>query len=185
MLRRGRLRRSSGAAALLVMALTGSLATGGLGAVDAAAAVAAQSRADNAADAIAHAAAGVLAADPDRDAMSVAAQAGSGCDGGVSGVAGASGSPAAADSAAGRACERALAAARQIAAANHAVVLRLTVGPDLRDLRADRGPGRLVTLVLVGVPRGLPVLPAHCPPTPGTGPDLCWAEAWSAAQESG
>jgi hypothetical protein len=167
---------------LLVMALMGSLATGGLGAVDAAAAVAAQSRADNAADAVAHAVAGLLAADPDRDALSIAAQAGSGCDGGAHGSAASAG---AAEPAAGRACRRALAVARQVVAANHAVLLRLTVGPDLRDLRADRGAGRLLTLALIGVPRGLPVLPSRCPPAPGTGPDLCWAEAWSAAQEAG
>jgi Flp pilus assembly protein TadG len=168
------LRRQAGAAGLLVSLLTGVLATGGVGAVDVAAAVAAQSRAENAADAVAHAVAAVLAVDPDREHLSLSAQAGNLCD---------TDSPP--DPAAEKACARALAVARDVAGANRAVLLRLTVGPDVRDLRAERGAGRVVTLALAAVRRGLPVLPAHCPPMPGRGPDLCWAEAWSAAQESG
>jgi len=169
-------RPQAGAAALLVTMLMGALMTGGLGAVDTAAAVAAQSRADNAADAVAHAAASVLAADPDRDQLSIAVQAAGGACDSTTPSAGSTG-PAA--------CPRALATARQAALDNNAVLLRLTVGPDLRDDRADRGAGRMVTLALVAVRRGLPVLPARCPDAPGTGPDLCWAEAWSAAQEAG
>lgn len=164
----------AGAAALLVTVLMGVLASGGMGAVDAAAAVAAQSRASNAADAVAHAAASLLAADPDRDRLSLSVQAGAACE---------AGRPVGAD--VGPACGRALATTRQIAAANGAVLLQLSVGPDLRDETAARGTGRLLTLALVAVPRGLPVWPAHCPRQPGTGPDLCWAEAWSAAQEAG
>jgi Flp pilus assembly protein TadG len=170
-----RVRPQAGAAALLVTMLMGALMTGGLGAVDTAASVAAQSRADNAADAVAHAAASVLAADPDRDQLSIAVQAAGGACDGTAQPAGST----------GPACPRALATARQAALDNNAVLLRLTVGPDLRDDRADRGAGRLVTLALVAVRRGLPVLPARCPDAPGTGPDLCWAEAWSAAQEAG
>jgi hypothetical protein len=173
---RGRRRpAAAGAAVLLVVVLMGSVATAGMGAVDAAAAVAAQSRADNAADAVAHAAAALLAADPDRDRLSIAVQAGTACD---------SSAPRD-DASTGSACGRALAAAWRMAAANHAVLIRLTVGPDLRDLGPARAAGRLLTLAEVGVLRGLPVLPARCPPAPGTGPDLCWAEAWSAAQEAG
>lgn len=164
-----------GAAGLLVSLLAGTLATGGIGAVDVAAAVAAQSRAENAADAVAHAVAAVLAADPDREHLSLSAQAGNLCD---------TESPPP-DIAAEKACGRALSTARDVASRNGAVLLRLTVGPDPRDLRPERGAGRVLTLALVAVRRGLPVLPAHCPPSPGTGPDLCWAEAWSAAQESG
>lgn len=164
----------AGAAALLVTVLMGTLATGGMGAVDAAAAVAAQSRADNAADAVAHAAASLLAADPDRDRLSLAVQAGGACE---------AGQPVGDDL--GPACGRALAAAHQVAAANGAVLLRLSVGPDLRDETPAKGAGRMLTLALVAVPRGLPVWPSHCPRSPGTGPDLCWAEAWSAAQEAG
>ena len=154
--------------------LAGTLAAGGMGAVDVAAAVAAQSRAENAADAIAHAAAALLAADPQRGHLSIAAQAGTFCD------TDSDGGPATGD-----ACARAMAAARLVARENGAILLRLTVGPDPRDLRPDRGPGRLQTLALAAVPRGLPVLPSPCPRAPGTGPDLCWAEAWSAAQEAG
>jgi len=174
MLRRPRRAGEAGAAVLLVMVLMGVLGTGGMGAVDAAAAVAAQSRAGNAADAVAHAAAALLAADPDRDRLSLAVQAGSACEAGQPVPDGA-----------GPACSRAIATARQIAVANRAVLLRLTVGPDLRDDTAAKGAERLLTLALVAVPRGLPVWPARCPPRPGTGPDLCWAEAWSAAQEAG
>jgi hypothetical protein len=166
--------RCRGAAGLLVSLLTGTLATGGIGAVDVAAAVAAQGRAENAADAVAHAVAAVLAVDPDREHLSLSAQAGNLCD---------TDSPS--DGASEKACGRALDTARDVAARNGGVLLRLVVGPDPRDLRPERGAGRVLTLVLVAVRRGLPVLPTHCPPSPGTGADLCWAEAWSAAQESG
>lgn len=164
----------AGAAALFVVMLTGSVATAGMGAVDVAAAVAAQSRADNAADAVAHATAGLLATDPDRDRLSIAVQAGAEC-----------GSAPPRDAPLGPACGRAATVARRVAAANHAVLVRLNVGPDARDLGPQRGAGRLLVLAEVGVLRGLPVLPARCPPAPGSGPDLCWAEAWSAAQEAG
>jgi hypothetical protein len=163
-----------GAAGLLVCLLMGTIATGGLGAVDVAAVVAAQGRAENAADAVAHGVAATVAADPDRERLSIAAQAGDFCD-----------LEAPPDASKNPACAHAIATARELARQNQAVLLRLTVGPDLRDLRPDRGPGRALSLVLVAVPRGLPVLPAHCPAQPGTGPDLCWAEAWSAAQEAG
>jgi Flp pilus assembly protein TadG len=163
-----------GAAALLVTALAGTVMTGAVGAVDAAAAVAGQGRAENAADAAAHAAAALLASDAGRDKLSIAVQAGAPCDSTTS-------SP----TDVGPTCGRATTAAGDVARRNNAVLLRLTVGPDLRDVREGRGVGRLVVLALVAVPRGLPVLPAHCPPSPGSGPDLCWAEAWSAAQEAG
>jgi hypothetical protein len=166
--------REGGAAGLLVCLLTGTLATGGIGAVDVGAAVAAQGRAENAADAVAHAVAATVAADPDRERLSIAAQAGDFCD---------LAEPP--DEAKNPACAHAIATGREAARENRAVLLRLTLGPDLRDLRLDRGPGRALTLVLVAVRRGIPVLPARCPPQPGTGPDLCWAEAWSAAQEAG
>lgn len=170
MLRR---RRSAcrGAAALLITLLTGTLTTGAMGAVDVAAAAASESRAENAADAVAHAVAGLLAADADREHLSIAVQAGAFCEG----------QPEPAEPA----CRRALATARATAAANHAVLVHIAVGPDARDMHLQRGPGRLSTMVLVAVARGLPVLPARCPPAPGTGPDLCWAEAWSAAVEAG
>lgn len=163
-----------GAAALLVCLVTGTLATGGIGAVDVAAAVAAQSRAENAADAAAHATAGLLAADPERDHLSIAAQGGRFCDTDSPGAEPPSG-----------ACARAVAAARLVAGQNGGRLLRLTVGPDPHDLRPERGPGRLQALALVAVPRGLPVLPSRCPPSPADRPDVCWAEAWSAAQEGG
>ena len=168
------LRSQVGAVGLLVVVLAGALMTGGLGAVDVAAAMTAQSHADNAADAVAHAAASLLAADPDRDRLSIAVQAGTPCE---------DSSPA--PDSTGPACRRALATARQIAAENRAVLLRISIGPDLRDDRSDRGAGRLVTLALVAVRRGLPVLPAPCGSAPGMKPDLCWAEAWSSAQEAG
>jgi Flp pilus assembly protein TadG len=165
---------ASGAAALLVSLLMGTLMTGGVGAVDAAVAVAAQGHADNAADAVAHAATALLAADPDRDGLSIAVQAGAACD-----------SAEQPDSSMGPACSRAVAVARQVAGENGAVLLRLTVGPDLRDDRAGRGAGRLLTLAEVAVRRRLPVLPIRCSVSPGDKPDVCWAEAWSAAQEAG
>jgi hypothetical protein len=159
---------------LLLTLLTGTVLTGGIGAADAAAAVGSQARADTAADASAHAAASLLAADEDRERLSSAVQSGHPCDTGE-----------ADPSAVGPACGRALQVARDVAARNRAVLLRLVVGPDLRDVRADRGAGRLVTLAQVAVRRGLPVLPATCPASPGSGSDLCWAMAWSAAQEAG
>jgi len=173
MLRR---RRSAarGAAALLVSLLTGTLATGAMGAVDVAAAAASESRAENAADAVAHAVAGLLAADADREHLSIAVQAGAFCEDQPVDVLPAE-----------PACRRALGTASATALANRAVLVHLTVGPDPRDLHPQRGPGRLSTMVLVAVPRGLPILPARCPPAPGSGPDLCWAEAWSAAVEAG
>jgi hypothetical protein len=167
-------RRAGGAAALLVTLLTGVLATGGLGAVDVAAAVAAESRAENAADAVAHATAGLLAADPQRDHLSVAAQGGAFCDTDTGDTGHTEDT-----------CTRAIAAARLVAAQNGAVLVRFVAGPDPRDLRPDRGPGRLQTLVEVAVPRGLPVLPSRCPGSPEKQPDVCWAEAWAAAQEAG
>lgn len=164
----------AGAAALLASLLASVLATGGLGAVDAAAAVAASSHAEAAADAVAHGVASLLAGHPDRDRLSLAVQAGEACE---------RGSPPGPST--GKACADALALAIRLAAANGAAVMRLSVGPDPRDLRADRGAGRLLTLAEVAVPRGLPVLPGRCPPAPGSQPDLCWAMAWSAAQEAG
>ena len=159
---------------MLVTLLTGTVLSGGIGAADVAATVGSQARADSAADASAHASAALLAADQDREQLSIAVQAGTPCDIGESDT-----------SRAGPACGRALHAARDVAARNHAVLLRLVVGPDLRDNRADRGAGRLVTLAEVAMRRGLPVLPATCPASPGSGSDLCWAMAWSAAQEAG
>ncbi len=173
-LQRGALRSSGGAAALLLTLLTGTVLTGGIGAADAAATVGSQARADSAADASAHASAALLAADNDREQLSIAVQAGTPCDSGGGDT-----------SRASPACGRAVQAARDVAARNHAVLVRLVVGPDLRDDRADRGAGRLVTLAEVAVRRGLPVLPATCPASPGSGSDLCWAMAWSAAQEAG
>jgi nitrogen fixation protein FixH len=173
---RGRRRRSagSGAAALVLSLLMGGVLTGGIGAVDAAAAVAAQARAETAADAAAHAAAAVLAVDGERERLSIQAQAGGGCD--VDGATVTSSGPA---------CDHAVQAARDLAVRNGGVLLRLVVGPDLRDVRADRGAGRLLTLVRVAVRRGLPVQPVACSASPGAAADVCWAEAWSAAQEAG
>lgn len=168
-------RQPAGAAALLLACFTSVLMTGGIAAVDAGFAAAAQSRAENAADAVAHAAAALLAVDPDRDRLSIAVQGGSPCD---------SDAPEAEDGG-GPACARALAEARRLARSNGAAVVRLTVGPDLRDVRADRGAGRLLVLAEVAVRRGLPVLPARCPARPGSQSDLCWVLAWSAAQEAG
>ncbi len=148
--------------------------TGGIGGIDAAAAIAAQSRAENAADAVAHAVAALLATDDGRQTLSIAVQGGSSCD---------TDTPAAPE--AGPACSRAIAEARRAASDNGAVLLRLTVGPDPRDFRADRGAGGLLTLAAVAVPRHLPILPAYCPARPGSTSDLCWVETQSGAQEAG
>ena len=175
MLRRAPTRRSaSGAAALVLSLLTSGVLTGGIGAVDAAAAVAAQARAETAADAAAHAAAGVLAVDSGRAQLSIQAQAGAGCD--LDGTTVTS---------TGSACDDSIQAAREAASRNGGVLRRMVVGPDLRDIRVDRGAGRLLTLVRVAVRRGLPVQPVPCPAAPGATADVCWAEAWSAAQEAG
>jgi hypothetical protein len=158
----------------VVSLLMGGVLTGGVGAIDAAAAVAAQARAEAAADAAAHAAAGVLAVDGERERLSIQVQAGGGCDVDGSTV-----------MSSGSACDHAVQVARDIAKRNGGVLLRMVVGPDLRDIRADRGAGRLLTLVRAAVPRALPVQPVSCPSAPRAAADVCWAEAWSAAQEAG
>jgi hypothetical protein len=163
-----------GASSLLMTMLMGTVLTGGLGAVDAAAAVSAQAHAQSAADAVAHAAAALILGDPDRDRLSIAVQANAPCDTDEKDA-----------SAAGPGCARALAAARDAAAENRSVLLRLLIGPDPRDLRETRGPGRVLVQAHVAVARGLPLIGSTCPARPGSGPDLCWAEAWSAAQGAG
>lgn len=172
MLRRRRAAR--GAAALLLLGSTSTLLGGGVAAVDVAAAVNAQAHAESAADAVAHGTAVALLADPDREALSIAVQAGTPCD-----------TDAGDTSAAGAACARALRTARAMAAANRAVVARLLIGPDPRDMRDGRAAGRVLVQAHVFAPRGLPIVPGRCPVQPGSGPDLCWVDAWSAAQGAG
>jgi hypothetical protein len=148
--------------------------SGGLAAVDVAAAVNAQARAEAAADAVAHGTAVALLADPEREQLSIAVQAGTPCDTDAGDL-----------SAAGAACRRAVQAGRAMAAANQAVLARLLVGPDPRDMRDGQAAGRVLVQAHVFAPRGLPILPGRCPPQPGSGPDLCWVDAWSAAQGAG
>ena len=167
-------RPQRGAVAILVLALSGSLFAGAIGGLDCMAAVRAQGHAETAADAAAHGAASLLAADGDRDALSIAVQAGQQCGAGGS-----------LTGAAAAACSRARALAADVATGNGGVLMRLVVGPDVRDDRADRGAGRLVALALVAVRRNVPVLPLDCPRVPPRDPDVCWAQAWSAAQEAG
>jgi len=163
-----------GAAALVLSGAMGAVITGGVGAVDAAAAVTAQAHAEAAADAVAHGTAVFLLGDAHREQLSIAVQAGTPCD------SDASDSPAA-----GPGCAGAVQAARQLAAQNAAVLARLVVGPDPRDMQEGQGAGRMLVEVHVFVPRRLPVLPATCPTSPGSGADLCWVDAWSAAQGAG
>jgi hypothetical protein len=166
--------RARGAAALVLLSAMSAVLTGGAGVVDVAAAMSAQAHADSAADAVAHGTAAFLLGDADRDTLSIAVQAGSPCD-----------TDEQDDSGAGPACRRAVAAARTLAAANHAVLRRLLVGPDPRDMREGRGAGRVLVEAHVFVARGMPINPGTCPAQPGSGSDLCWAEAWSAAQGAG
>ena len=167
------LRRQRGAAALVLLAATGALLTGALGVVDVGAAVSAQARAQNAADAAVLGAAVFLLGASGRDELSIAVQAGTPRDSeaGGDGI--------------GLACARAIDAARHLAAANGGLLRRLIVGPDPRDMRDGQGAGRLLVEAHVFVPRGLPIHPGACPKQPGSGSDLCWAEAWSAAQGAG
>jgi hypothetical protein len=163
-----------GAAALVLLTAMGAVLTGGAGVVDVAAAMSAQAHAESAADAVAHGVAVALLGDADREKLSIAVQAGSPCDTDEKDL-----------SAAGPACGRAVAAARAMAAANRAVLRRLLVGPDPRDMREGRGAGRVLVEAHVFVARGVPIHPGSCPAQPGSGSDLCWAEAWSAAQGAG
>jgi len=162
---------------VLLVAASAAVLIAGVAAGDAAAVVASGHRAQLAADAVAHAAAGALAGDPDRAGLSIEVQAGrTVCSRTGSGASG--GEP--------LACAAAWAAAGQAATASGAVILDLAVGPDLRDMRPGSGPGRLTVLAHVAVARRL-IAPGRCRPTPaGPRPDrLCWAEAWSGAQEAG
>jgi hypothetical protein len=168
------LRRQRGAAALVLLGASGALFTGALGVVDVAAAVSAQARAQSAADALAHGTAAFLLGASGRDELSIAVQAGTPCDTDAGG----------ADSA-GPACVRAVVAARELAGANSAVLRRLIVGPDPRDMRDGRAAGRFLVEAHVFVARGLPIRPGTCPNQPGSGADLCWADAWAAAQGAG
>src|SRR5260221_9068450 len=163
-----------GAAALVLLASMSSVFVGGAGVVDVAAAVRAQAHAESAADAVAHGVAVALLGDPDREALSIAVQAGAPCDTDDPDT-----------SPAGPACARAVGVARAMAAANGAALRRLLVGPDPRDMREGRGAGRVLVEAHVFVARGMPISPRRCPATPGSSSDLCWAEAWSAAQGAG
>lgn len=168
--------RNAGAASLVLSLLMGIIAVGGLGGVDVAAAVAAQGHAESAADAVAHAVTGLLASDPEREHLSVTTQAGSLCDTQAT-------PPPGADV---RSCTRAIALARDVASRNRAVLLRLLVGPDLRDLGPLRGAGRLQVLAEVAVRRAMPAVPVRCAgDRPQGDHDLCWAVAWSAGREAG
>jgi hypothetical protein len=163
-----------GAVALVLLACLGAVLGGGLGAVDLEAAMSAQARVEAAADAVAHGVAALLLADPGRDGLSVAVQAGTRCDTDED------------RSAAGEACGRAVAVARDLAAQNHGVLRRLIVGADPRDMLDGHAAGRLLVEARVFVARGLPILPGTtCPAEPGSGADMCWADAWSAAQGAG
>ncbi len=168
-----RRRRCRGAVALVLAGSLGALFTGVLGAVDAAAAMSAQARAQAAADAIAHGTVAMLLTDPDREQLSIDVQAGQPCDTDVD------------SSATGAPCARAMRAAAELAAANHAVLRRLVVGPDPRVMRDGHAAGPVLTEADVFVARGLPIQLGHCPSQPGSGSDMCWAEAWSAAQGAG
>lgn len=171
MLRRHRAR---GAAALVLLGSMGAVLSGGLAAVDVAAAVNAQAHAESAADAVAHGTAVALLSDPGEEQLSIAVQAGTPCDTDAGNL-----------SATGSACAHAVQAARTMAAVNGGVVARLLVGPDPRDMRDGRAAGRVLVQAHVFVPRGLPVYPGRCPAQPGSGADLCWVDAWSAAQGAG
>jgi len=166
--------RARGAAALVLTGSMSLVVSGGVTAVDAAAAVSAQAHAEAAADAVAHGTGAALLTDANREQLSIDVQAGAPCDTDVRDT-----------SAAGPGCAAAIAAARTLATQNGAVLRRLVVGPDPRDMREGVGAGRLLVEAYVFVPRRLPVYPATCPPQPGSGADLCWVDAWSAAQGAG
>lgn len=154
--------------------LMGTVLTGGVGAVDAAAAVGSQAHAQSAADAVAHGVAVQVLRDPDEEQLSIAAQAGSFCD-----------SDEKDNSTAGRACTHAITAAHELAMQNDAVLERVVIGPDVRDRGGPPRPGRVVVEAHVAMPRRLPVLAAWCPAKPQEDTGLCWADAWSAAQDAG
>jgi hypothetical protein len=157
-----------------MLVLMGSVLTGGAGVIDAAAIVGSQAHAQSAADAVAHGVAVLLLGDPDEERLSIAAQAGSFCD-----------TEEKDSTAAGPACTRAVDQARALASQNQAKLQRLIVGPDARDRGGPPRAGRVMVQARVAMPRRLPVLPAWCPTQPRPDADLCWAQAWSAAQGAG
>jgi hypothetical protein len=162
---------------VLLVAACAAVLIAGVAVGDVAAVVASNHRAQLAADAVAHAAVGALAGDPGRTSLSIEVQAGRT-------ICSRTGSTAPGDEP--PACAAAWAAAGQASAAAGAVILELAVGPDFRDLLPGAGAGRLTVLAHVAVARRL-VVPGRCRPTPpGPRADrLCWADAFSAAQEAG
>jgi hypothetical protein len=169
-----RRRAARGAASLVMLMLMGTVLTGGVGAVDAAVVIGSQAHAQSAADAVAHGVAVQVLRDPEEEQLSIAAQAGSFCDSDEKDT-----------SSAGPACARAIGTAHQLAVQNDAILERLVVGPDARDRGGPPGAGRVLVQAEVAMPRRLPALPAWCAPKPQSSADLCWAQAWSAAQGAG
>lgn len=147
--------------------------TGFAGVVDAQVAMGAQAHAESAADAVAHGTAAFLLRSDGHEQLSIAVQAGNPCDTDTD------------HSAAGWPCGLAIQAAHVLVEQNGAVLGRLMVTPDPRDMRDGRDAGRLLVQAHVFVARKLPVHPGTCPSQPGSGSDLCWADAWSAAQGAG
>jgi hypothetical protein len=157
-----------------MLMLMGTVLTGGAGAIDAAVVIGSQAHAQSAADAVAHGVAVQVLRDPQEEQLSIAAQAGAFCDSDEND-----------NSTAGAACANAINTAHGLAVQNDALLQRLIVGPDARDRGGPPRPGRVLVQAEVAMPRRLPILPAWCSPKPRSDADLCWAQAWSAAQGAG
>ena len=166
---------------LLLLLVTGSVVAASAGVEAVWGVVDAEGRARIAADAAAHAAEVTLIHAPDADRLSDVLQSGQatcvypttpGPSGGDP--------PAGGDSLDHVACQAAWQSAVDAATANGGRIVDLVVSPDPRDMNPGAGAGRLEVTVHVQVSRRLPVVSRFCSSSGGA---ICWAEAWSGAQE--
>lgn len=186
MLTRRSRRHSSGAAALLCVVVALLILLAAMATAQVLAASLTQARADAAADAAAHAAVGFFAADRSRDELSVELQAqNAACDLDPRHDVG----PGVADqnlngAIAFTSCARSIRAAADAAGANRGRLVSFHAGPDPRDYTSAGGGTRIDVLVSVSVDGPLASVRALCDGTDSK-KDLCFALAWSAAEEAG
>ena len=143
------------------------LGMAGVVAVDGTAYATTDAHAQAAADAAAHAAEAAVIANEDVASLSLAAQAGA-----VS-----------CESLTDSRCAEVVDAARSVATMNGGQLVAVRLGPDLRDRKPGVGAGRLTVIVEVAVFRRLGLPGVRCARSPGATGDLCWAVAWSAAEQ--
>ena len=151
--------------------------------------VVAQSRAEAAADAAAHAAVSYLATDARREALSVEGQLGQADCLIDSTHTTQHDDPGNTDTArsANNLCHDVLGVATAASDANgHAAIVAFDVSPDTRDYTSAGGAGRLVVLVSVQLAGPLAPYASFCHGiSDSANQGLCTTVAWSAAQESG